>query len=315
MRALRYLVAVDESFNESDFSRTKRFLRAVIDIAPAANIGCVRRQTSLIPFVPGMLMSSVGLTVVSTYCHLGFSEDPENSGHCDAIWSESSGVMLSFEDLWDRFRRLLKDSSLQSRSHGHGISDVIPLYDAIVCVRPVHDAAMAQPGEDLLICQIARWAKLPIWLCPLNCVAIDRVVIAVAGRPDDDRLLVTGQMLARALNVSFAIACCGCDSFNQRLESIAPWAQWSIISCSCMDDLLLSLNPGDLLVMDASGRSPISRLFATSHIEKLVDGLQNPALILPHSQSWWPFGANGPPQCSTNTCNSAFGKSDAVGNR
>lgn len=305
MRALRYLMAIDESFNASDYGRTRRFLREVLDIAPAANIGCVMRQTRLVPFAPGtadgMLMSSVGLSVVSTYFHLGFTENSaENSGHRDAIWSESSGVMLSFEDVWDRFRRLLESSSLQSRCHGDGMSEVTRMYDAIVCVRPAQDEATAQP-EDLRIHQVARWAKLPVWLCPLHFVAIDRVVIAVAGRQDDDRLLVTGQTLARALNASFAIACCGCDTFNQRVKSIAPWAQWSIVSCSCADDLLFSLNPRDLLVvMGASGSSPLSRLFATSHTEKIIDGLQNPALILPHSQSWWPFGANRVPQCSAH---------------
>lgn len=284
MQALNYLVAVDESFDAGDIDRVRRFLRDVLAVAPAADIGCLVRSTRLTPFISTPIAGDgppavpMGPTVVTRFRWLDAAKRSWRRGTAER--HRPSATVVTYEQAWTRLYGLLSvaasDNGLSdSLSDADGLAETDDV-DAIICLRPARGDAAELTGSDLLVCQLAKRTALPLWRCPVDYHGISRVVVAATGRESDIGLCAAAQAIARALDIPVAAATAGDVPSHDR-----PWREWPILRCRHPTDFPGCLERDDLLLMRPEERSWFERLFTADHSETILGDVENPVLVLP----------------------------------
>lgn len=283
MHALNYLVAVDESFDAGDFDRVGRFLRDVLTVAPAADIGCIVRVTRMSPFISlpvagdGPPAATLGPMVVTQFCPLDAARKSMRGG---TALRRLSTTEVSYEQAWMRLYGVLSvaasDNGTSERlSDADGLAETENA-DAIICLRPARGDAAELTGSDLLVCQLANRTDLPLWRCPVNYRGMSRVVVAATGRDSDIGLCEAARMIARSHDIPVAAVCADNIAPEGR-----PWRDWPTLRCSFPQDVSNCLEQDDLLLMGAEKRSWFARLFTANHSETILDKVENPVLVLP----------------------------------
>jgi len=283
MRALNYLVAVDESFDAGDFDRVGRFLRDVLTVAPAADIGCIVRVTRMSPFISlpvagdGPPAARVGPTVVTRFCSV---DTARRSWHGGSAFCRSPPTEFSYDQAWTRLYGVLSvaasDNGISERLlDADGFAETANA-DAIICLRPARGDAAELTGSDLMVCQLANRTDLPLWRCPVNYRGMSRVVVALTGRASDVGLCEAARVISRSHDIPVAAVCADNVSPEGR-----PWRDWPILRCSFPQNVPNRLEPDDLLLMGAEKRSWFERLFTANHSETILEKVENPVLVLP----------------------------------
>ena len=289
MRALNYVIALDESFQQDDRERARRFLFDVLSVAPAADVGCLLRMTQRLPLVAAPLAGDglpsvpMGPTAFTRFCLLNL---PGNTQRAEAAASGSPVAALSPEQTWTQFQRLLNRSAsaeglLESVSGLDGLAE-ISSFDAIICLRPSQGEAVAITGRNQRAFQLTSWTGKPLWRCPVQYHGISRVVLTKIGCDSDDRLCETAQTIAQSLDIPVAAMCVG----NIRSHG-SSWRKWPTCHCRHPEDIPAFLERDDLLLMENDGRSWFTRLFVASQTETFLEDVRSPVLILPKRPFRW----------------------------
>lgn len=289
MRALNYVIALDESFQQDDCDRARRFLFDVLSVVPAADVGCLLRLTQRLPFVAapwagdGLPSVPMGPTGFTRFCLLNLAG---NTQRAEAAASRSPAAAMSPEQTWTQFQRLLNRSAsaeglLESVTGLDGLAGILS-FDAIICMRPSRGEAAALTGSNQLACQLMSWTGMPLWRCPVEYHGMSRVVLATTRCDSDDSLCETAQTVARSLDIPVAAMCVG--NIPLHGSSRRDWPTWH---CRHPKDIPAFLERDDLLVTETDGRSWFTRLFVANQTESMLEGLRSPVLILPKRPFRW----------------------------